>query len=86
MCLGCHKHKTSTRGSTKAVIGEVNPEQSAAMDTGKAHHRVGFQQFFFFFFFLFLTLMEGDMPVPQKQFLGKALVLENSTEFLAKYS
>lgn len=84
MCLGCHKHKTSTRGSTKAVIGEVNPEQSAAVDTGKAHHRVGFQQFFFFF--LFLILLEEDMPVPQKQFLGKALVLENSTEFLAKYS
>ena len=82
MCLGCHKHKTSTRGSTKAVIGEVNPEQSAAVDTGKAHHRVGFQQFFF----LFLILLEEDMPVPQKQFLGKALVLENSTEFLAKYS
>lgn len=54
------------------------------MDTGKAHHRVGFQQFFFFF--LFLILLEEDMPVPQKQFLGKALVLENSTEFLAKYS
>lgn len=51
MCLGCHKHKTSTRGSTKAIIGEVNPEQSAAVDTGKAHHRVGFQQFFFFFLF-----------------------------------
>lgn len=35
MVRGCHKHKASIRGSTKAVIREVNLEQSAVMDTVK---------------------------------------------------
>lgn len=71
MVQGCHKHKASIRGSTKAVIREVHLEQSAATDRVKV---------------VLSLFLKEEMPVPQKQFVGKVLGFENSTNFVEKYS